>query len=73
MLQINVILGSSRKTALGKNLFNYLKTNKSYYEKLTNATFNFIEISQYELPSSMKRFHHWKINNELCQLINNNG
>ncbi|TPR23261.1 NADPH-dependent oxidoreductase [Apilactobacillus timberlakei] len=50
MTKINIILGSSREASLGKNLFKYLKNNKSKYELQINAELNFIEIGQYELP-----------------------
>ncbi|UQS84773.1 NAD(P)H-dependent oxidoreductase [Apilactobacillus apisilvae] len=50
MTKINIILGSSRKSSIGRHLFNYLKNNQSEYEKEINAQLNFIEIGQYELP-----------------------
>ncbi|TPR37815.1 NADPH-dependent oxidoreductase [Apilactobacillus micheneri] len=50
MTKINIILGSSREASLGKNLFKYLKNNKTKYESQIDAELNFIEIGQYELP-----------------------
>ncbi|GLB47630.1 FMN reductase [Philodulcilactobacillus myokoensis] len=50
MTTINIILGSSRKTSLGKNLLNYLKLNQQKYEKEDQINLNFIEIGEYHLP-----------------------
>lgn len=49
MTKINIILGSSRKNSLGKNLFSYLKNNKVIYEA-GDTKIHFIEIGDYDLP-----------------------
>ncbi|UQS86884.1 NAD(P)H-dependent oxidoreductase [Nicoliella spurrieriana] len=50
MSTINVILGTSRKAALGKNLLNYMAAHKDEYEKMTGDQFNFMELGSYNLP-----------------------
>ncbi|WP_220728705.1 NADPH-dependent FMN reductase [Apilactobacillus xinyiensis] len=50
MTKINIILGSSRKNALGLNIFKFMKNNQQMYQKLTGAHFKFIDLNAYKLP-----------------------
>lgn len=50
MITIDIILGSSRKNALGKNLFNYLQSQKNLYEKSFNVNLKFMAVGDYDLP-----------------------
>ncbi|GKT03900.1 hypothetical protein [Furfurilactobacillus entadae] len=50
MITIDIILGSSRQSSLGKNLFHYLESQKATYEAEFGVQLKFLEVGSYELP-----------------------
>lgn len=47
---INLILGSTRDESLGRRLFQYLLNRQDEFEKVNDVKFNFISLSDYNLP-----------------------
>lgn len=50
MMQINLVLGSSREKSLGRRVFNYLKNQQNDFEQQNAVHLNFIAVGDYQLP-----------------------
>ncbi|EKK20144.1 putative reductase [Fructilactobacillus florum 8D] len=50
MIKINVILGTSRPAARGRNLFNYFRLQQEQFEQQFKVNLNLIELSDLHLP-----------------------